>query len=243
MDAQGQPVQRTFVMPKSSAVIADAWHVIGLKGTGSDSYAVTDLFVPDERSMTAFARNPAERQERGPLYAFTVFQMFPTSFATIALGIARAALDAFIELAKTKTPAGNPTGSRTLLRDNAVIQSQVGVAQSELAAARVFLLHALQDIWDEAEQTGAISLERRMALRMACSHASHHARQVVDMAYHAAGATAIFESNPFERRLPRRAHRIAAGAVAFRGVRGDRPALPRPAAAVAAGHASASAAS
>ena len=201
MDAQGQPVQRTFVIPKSSAAIADVWHVIGLKGTGSDSYAVNDLFVPDERSMTAFARNPAERQERGPLYAFTVFQMFPTSFATIALGIARAALDAFVELAKTKTPAGNPTGNRALLRDNAVIQSQVGVAQSELAAARVFLLHALQDIWDEAEQTGAISLDRRMQLRMACSHASHHARAVVDMAYHAAGATAIFESNPFERRL------------------------------------------
>ena len=201
MDAQGQPVQRTFVLPKSSAVIRDVWHVIGLKGTGSDNYTVTDLFVPDGRSMTAFARNPAERREHGPLYAFTVFQMFPTSFASIALGIARAALDAFIELAKTKTPAGNPTGSRSLLRDNAVIQSQVGVAQSELAAARVFLLHALEEIWAEAEQAGAISLERRMALRMACSNASHHARQVVDMAYHAAGATAIFESNPFERRF------------------------------------------
>ena len=47
-----------------------------------------------------------------------------------------------------------------------------------------------------------------MALRMACSHASHHARQVVDMAYHAAGATAIFESNPFERRF-RDAHTVS----------------------------------
>ena len=195
------PVQRTFVVPKSNAVIADTWQVIGLKGTGSDSYTVTDLFVPDERSMTGFALNPAERRERGPLYVLSVFQIFPTSFAAIALGIARTTLDAFVELAKTKTPAGNPTGSRSLLRDNAVVQSQVGVAESELAAARVFLMHAVEDLWREAEQTGAISLERRMALRMACSHASHHARQVVDMAYHAAGATAIFESNPFERRF------------------------------------------
>jgi len=200
-DAHGQPVQRTFVVPKSTAVIADTWQVIGLKGTGSDTYTITDLFVPDARSMTGFAINPAERRERGPLYRFTVFQMFPTSFATIALGIARTMLNDFIALAKTKTPGGNPTGTRTLLRDNAVVQSQVGVAESELAASRVFLLHAVEDLWREAEQDGAISLERRMALRMACSHASHHARQVADMVYHAAGATAIFERNPFERRF------------------------------------------
>src|SRR5262245_23546150 len=61
-DARGQPVQRTFVVPKSSAVIADTWQVIGLKGTGSDTYTITDLFVPDARSMTGFAINPAERR-------------------------------------------------------------------------------------------------------------------------------------------------------------------------------------
>jgi hypothetical protein len=71
------------------------------------------------------ARNPAERRERGALYSFTVYQLFGSSFAAIALGIARSTLDAFIALAQAKTP----TGYTSLLRDNAVIQSQVGVAQ------------------------------------------------------------------------------------------------------------------
>jgi alkylation response protein AidB-like acyl-CoA dehydrogenase len=46
-----------------------------------------------------------------------------------------------------------------------------------------------------------MAIEQRVRLRMACAHASQQARQVVDTAYHAAGATAIFEGNPFERRF------------------------------------------
>jgi alkylation response protein AidB-like acyl-CoA dehydrogenase len=196
LDDKGMPVEQTLIFPKQSAKMIDVWHVIGLKGTGSDSYSVADLLVPDQRSMTAFGRNPAEKRERGPLYRFTVFQLFGASFASIALGIARTALEAFVELAKNKTPFG----AKVLLRDNAVIQSQIGLAQSQIASARVFLRHALAEMWQEAE-LGETTIERRMQLRMASTHATHQAKQVVDAAYHAAGATAIFESNPFERRF------------------------------------------
>jgi alkylation response protein AidB-like acyl-CoA dehydrogenase len=196
LDANGMPVDRTLIFPRASVTVNDVWHVIGLRGTGSDSYSVNDLFVPTERTMTAFGRNPAEKRERGPLYRFTVFQLFGASFASIAIGIARSTLDAFVELAKSKTPYG----AKYLLRDNAVIQSQIGLTQSQLASARVFLHHALSDMWNGA-QAGEITVEQRIQQRMASTHATHLARQVVDTAYHAAGATAIFEGNPFERRF------------------------------------------
>jgi alkylation response protein AidB-like acyl-CoA dehydrogenase len=196
LDANGISIDRTLIFPKSSAKINDVWHVMGLKGTGSDSYSVSDLLVPANRTMTAFGRNPSEKRERGPLYLFTVFQLFGASFGSIAIGIARSALDAFVELAKSKTPYG----AKYLLRDNAVIQSQIGLCQSQLASARVFLHHALTQMWQGA-QAGDITIEQRIQMRMASTHATHLARQVVDAAYHAAGASAIFESNPFERRF------------------------------------------
>ncbi len=196
MGANNMPVERTLIFPKSSATMKDVWHVIGLKGTGSDSYSVADLFVPEQRSMTAFGRNPDEKRERGPLYQFTTFQLHGASFAGIAIGLARACLDAFVELAKAKTPYG----LKYVLRDNAVIQSQIGSAQSQLAAARVFLRHALAEMYEGA-RAGGITLEQRVQLRMASCNAAHVGRQVVDACYHAAGATAIFEGNPFERRF------------------------------------------
>jgi alkylation response protein AidB-like acyl-CoA dehydrogenase len=64
----------------------------------------------------------------------------------------------------------------------------------------VFLHHALSEMYAGA-QAGGITLEQRLHLRMASCNASLVGRQVVDACYHAAGATAIFERNPFERRF------------------------------------------
>jgi alkylation response protein AidB-like acyl-CoA dehydrogenase len=196
LEPGGLPVQRTLIFPKSSVTMSDVWHVMGLKGTGSDSYCVSDLFVPAQCTTAAFGRDPGEKRERGPLYQFTTFQLHGASFAAIALGIARAVLDAFVDLAKNKTPYGH----KYILRDNAVIQSQIGFAQSQIASSRIFLHHALAEMWQGAGR-GGITIDQRVQLRMASSLGSHQARQVVDTIYHSAGATAIFESNPFERRF------------------------------------------
>jgi alkylation response protein AidB-like acyl-CoA dehydrogenase len=195
-DANGDPVQKTFVVPRRCATIKDVWHVIGLRGTGSDSYALTDVFVPEDCTIAHHALDPSEQHEHGPLYAFTIYQLFGSAFPAVALGIARATLDAFLDLARTKKPAS----SQSLLRDNAVVQSQIGVAETQLAAARAFFFAAWDDIW-QAAQGGAMSLDQRVRLRMASINASQQARQVVEAAYLAAGATAVFESNPFERRF------------------------------------------
>ena len=152
-DAQGEPVHKTFVVPRRSAVIKDVWHVIGLKGTGSDTYALTDVFVPEDCAVAHHALDPAERREHGPLYSFNIYQLFGSAFPVIALGIARTMLDSFIALAQTKTPVAG----RSVLRDNPVIQSQVGVAETQLAAARTFFFAAWDEIW-----RAAASLTRRI---------------------------------------------------------------------------------
>jgi len=194
--ADGKPIQKTFLVPRESATWQDVWHVMGLKGTGSNTYTLTDVLVPEDYSIDYHALNATGRREHGPLYAFTIYQLFGASFPAVALGIARAMLESFCALAQKKTP----TGQTTMLRDNPVIQSQVGIAQSQLAAARAFLFLALDEAWLEA-QTGAISLDQRVRLRMACINATQQARQVAETTYLAAGATAVFESNAFERRF------------------------------------------
>jgi indole-3-acetate monooxygenase len=195
-DANGNLVEKTFVLPREMATIEDTWHVIGLKGTGSDTYSFKDVFVPEERGITMHALNSAERREPGPLYSFTVYQLFGGTFPAVALGLARATLDAFLQLARTKTPIAGTT----LLRDNAVVQSQVGVAEAQLGAARAFYLSAWEEIWQGA-QSGEITLDQRVRLRTAAVHAAQESRKVVEAAYLAAGSTAVFECNPFERRF------------------------------------------
>ncbi len=100
----GKTVTRTMLFPASATALQDIWHVIGLRGTGSDSYAVENLFVPEAHSL---ARDePAERRYSGPLYQYSSNSLFGSGFAGVALGIARAMLDALIALAREKTPRG-----------------------------------------------------------------------------------------------------------------------------------------
>jgi alkylation response protein AidB-like acyl-CoA dehydrogenase len=112
------------------------------------------------------------------------------------MGVAQASLDAFIALAREKTPAL----AQTSLRDNHAVQSKVAFASATLQSARAWLHQVLGEAWQEA-QDGTLSLETRMAIRLSSTFAIQQARQVVDTAYHEAGATAIFDANPFERRF------------------------------------------
>jgi indole-3-acetate monooxygenase len=191
----GQPAERTMLIPKTSAAVKDVWRVVGLRGTGSDTYTVDDLFVPDAYTYTREA--PAERREAGPLYRCSMYHVYGIGFASIGLGLARAALDEFVALAATKVPKAKTS----VLRDNAVIQSQVALAEARLSSARAFFLQTLHEVWATIVRGEALSLKQRAALKLSGTYAVHQAKDVVDAVYHAAGATAIFVDNPFERRF------------------------------------------
>jgi alkylation response protein AidB-like acyl-CoA dehydrogenase len=191
----GTPVGRTMLFPATSATMIDVWHVIGLRGTGSDSFSVSDLFVPEEHSVAR--DDPSERRHSGPLYCFTTGSLFAAGFAGVALGIARSTFDAFVDLATSKTPRG----FKRPLRDNAVVQSQVAQAEARLSSARLFLLASLEEIWREVGRLGSLTLDQRVRIRLTATYAIHQAKEVVETVYHAAGATAIFSSGAFERRF------------------------------------------
>jgi indole-3-acetate monooxygenase len=191
----GGPVVRTLLFPKASAKFADIWHVVGLRGTGSDSYTVIDLFVPE--NYTVLRDAAVKPCQPGLLYAFSSSNIYASGFAGVALGIARGALDAFVELARDKIPRG----AKRTLRDNNVVQAQVSQSEARLCGARAFLLSSLDEIWREVGQSERLTMDHNTTIRLASTWATHQAREVVDAAYHAAGATAIFESNPFERRF------------------------------------------
>jgi alkylation response protein AidB-like acyl-CoA dehydrogenase len=187
---------RTMLFPAGQATIVDVWHVTGLRGTGSDAFTVTDLFVPREHSVSR--DDPAERRHPGPLYCFPSGSLYASGFSGVAMGIARSSLDAFIELARDK----EPRSSKRLVRDSALIQFQVAEAEAKLGAARVYLHDTLGRIWADVSRSGRpLSVEQRVAIRLASTYGIHQAKQVVDTVHHAAGSSAIFTSSAFERRF------------------------------------------
>jgi alkylation response protein AidB-like acyl-CoA dehydrogenase len=194
LNHRGRPAIRSLLFPIEQATLMDTWNTIGLRGTGSDSYSVADVFVPEPFSTTR--EDPTLRRERGPLYAFTMQGLYAVGVASVALGIARAMLEAFIGLASQKTPRG-----LTRLADDAVVQADVARAEARLGAARAYLLETLASVYARADDVDPIDLPDRARVRLACTNAIHGAVEVADFTYKAAGVDAIFPGSPFERRF------------------------------------------
>ena len=97
---------RTFLLPISDYRIVDNWDVVGLQGTGSHDIVVEDVFVPEYRthkSMDGFlCNNPGNAVNSAPLYHMPFMQVFVRAVCTATLGACEGALDAFIEVAKTR---------------------------------------------------------------------------------------------------------------------------------------------
>jgi len=195
LDANGHQQERTMLVRTEDVQWTDIWNTVGLRGTASDQFALNDFFVRADHSTTR--EFDQECRENGPLYRMGSGTCYQVGFAGVACGIARGALDSFIDVARNKVPRGH----KSALRDNAVVQSNLAQAEVNLRAARGFVLQSMADIWKELSAGTTITVEQRMTVRMAATHAIHKAREAVDFTYNAAGTTAIFENHPLERRF------------------------------------------
>ena len=181
-----------MLVPAKDVEIIDTWFVGGMRGTGSQDFAVRDLFVP-----TAYTLNAADDVplHPGPLYRLPLVFTLCSSLGPLALGIARGAIDCFVELMATKIDRF--TG--TALRERLTVQERVAKAEAAVRSARAFLYEMVHEIWGIVEQ-GARLTEQQLALfRLANMHAVAAGAQAVDLVYHAAGTSAIFTTNPLER--------------------------------------------
>jgi alkylation response protein AidB-like acyl-CoA dehydrogenase len=198
----GAPEMRTILFPLANAVMHDVWQAIGLAGTGTDSYEVKDLFIPDR--FAVFRDVPSALREPGPLYRLPTGSTFSLGFAAVSLGVARATLDAAIALARAK----HQSLAASAMRDNQAVQGLIGRTEADLRAARAYLYATANAMWRDLSATKLFSPAHRSAVRLAATWTIQQSAKVVDTAYHMAGATAVFRSNPFERRF-RDMHAIA----------------------------------
>ena len=186
----GKPDTRYFLVPIAQAEILDTWHTRGMRGTGTNNFAVKDVFVPEER--TVFRGAPIITP--GVRYRIPQTLSFAGGDAAIALGVARSCLEAFYDHAGRNTQRF----AKGLLRNETIVQFKVGEAEAALRSGRAFLMEAARDMWNDALADN-VTIEGRANLRVATTHAIRLAAQVVDSVYTLSGAATIFEGQLLQR--------------------------------------------
>jgi alkylation response protein AidB-like acyl-CoA dehydrogenase len=194
-DTDGALIERTMLLRQNQITWSSNWDVVGLRGTGSDNYTLEDVFVPEVYTLRRDI--DAERRIDEPFFRFSTMNAYACGFAGVSMGIARSMLDELRHLAQTKKPSHT---ARTL-RDNPVMHHLIAENEAKLRSARAFVLEAIHDGWDNIQRSGTLDTENRVLIRLATTTAIQRAKEVAEFAYHEAGATAIFASNVFERKM------------------------------------------
>jgi alkylation response protein AidB-like acyl-CoA dehydrogenase len=191
-DANGQSMPpRWFLVPRDQVQIGDGWNVRGMRGTGSRSYTIEDTEVPATRSLLMSDFNTYCDGSTGLHCGL----LFACGFGAVGIGIARRAIDSFVEVARGKTPV---FANKKLLEDELV---QTGLAQAEArwGATRAFLLEVAEQCEDAYDASGPPEPELRIRMRLAATHAMRQSAEVVDQIYALAGTDSIFDDHPIQR--------------------------------------------
>ncbi|MCY3795847.1 MAG: acyl-CoA dehydrogenase family protein, partial [Gammaproteobacteria bacterium] len=180
-------------VPQSTVRFHDTWDVQGLRGTGSLEFSVENLEVEDAW-MADLAGRP---NHDGLFYRLPTGLAFAASFAAVALGVARAALNAVFDLASEKLPKMGAG----LVKDDPDAQKMLGEAEIRWRAGRAFLHDTVSGVLAELKHQESITDDQRIALRMAGTHVIREAAAALNLAYTAAGSTGIYRHHPLHRRF------------------------------------------
>jgi alkylation response protein AidB-like acyl-CoA dehydrogenase len=178
---------RGVFLRSDAQIVEGSWDVAGLRATGSFDWTVEDVFLPERRTMV-HAGVPLDNQWKrwpGVSYALPAQAWVGPHHSAVITGIARAGIDALIELAAEKTPRGR-TGR---LGENPQVQDAVGRADAILNAGRAYRSVTIAELWNTVAAGEDTTLEQRARCRLAAVHAADSAREAMDLMYRHGGST------------------------------------------------------
>ena len=189
----GEPVSAnmTAMITLPDFVIEDTWHVGGMRGSGSHDVIVDDAWIPGCQVIPPIGMAASDQ----PLMRFPLGARLAYNKVGVSLGLARAGLDAFVELAAGK----HPRFSSKSLKERPAAHRAIAEAEVRVLAARALVMEQVDRLWQRVLGREHISTRERAIFQIACSDAVKGCVEAVDLVCDAAGTSANFETNPLER--------------------------------------------
>ncbi len=193
------PDVRFMMLPIGDVQIIDDWHVFGLRGTGSKSVVVNDVFVPAHRMISladiSNGTSPGSFIHASPLYRVPAWAVFPFTISSGAASIARGAFDTFVSEMKVRETAF----------DHAPMSKKPGVhmrlaeAGALIDSASLLYNRSLQETMDRIFAGESLPLEFRVRNRRDQAFSVRMARQAAELLFNAQGGKGLHDANPVQR--------------------------------------------
>jgi 3-hydroxy-9,10-secoandrosta-1,3,5(10)-triene-9,17-dione monooxygenase len=195
------PDFRYCLVHKSQYEVVDDWHVMGLCGSGSKSIVMNDVFVPDERIVTALQvvtnTTPGVGVHEAPIYRTPGFSVFVFAFPSVATGIARGAYEAMKSDMQGRAARHDPMFE--LGRPG--VQVHLAEASAMIDVSELLLDRAMGETFRQAHQEGTVSTPLRIRNRRDTVYLVINARRAAEILMSMAGGRGILIGGRVQRAL------------------------------------------
>ncbi|MFZ0608643.1 MAG: acyl-CoA dehydrogenase family protein [Xanthobacteraceae bacterium] len=208
-DGEDHPDMRLYLVPVSQLTQDDTWHCAGLRGSGSNTAVLDNVFVPEHRSVSFSAlregSSPGSKVNANPIYRAPFIAVHSYALLGPVLGLARGAYAEFVQWTRRRYL----TYTQLAIAQHVPVQMRIAEIAAQIDAAELLARRALATA--HADYAG-MSLEIRTLLRRDFTYAVRSLREALDDLVKISGSSGLMEDNPMQR-CWRDAHAISSHVV------------------------------
>jgi 3-hydroxy-9,10-secoandrosta-1,3,5(10)-triene-9,17-dione monooxygenase len=195
-EGKDHPDMRLYLVPVSQVKQEDTWYCAGLRGSGSNTSVLDNVFVPEHRSVSFStlrdAHSPGSKVNTNPIYRTPFIAVHTYALLGPSLGLARGGYAEFTQWTRQRYL----TYTQLAIAQHVPVQIKVAEIAAQIDAAELLARRALATA--RANYTG-LSLETRALLRRDFTYAMRTLREALDDLVKISGSSGLLDSNPVQR--------------------------------------------
>lgn len=186
-----------FLVPRSDITIIDDWFTMGLEGTGSKSFEVKDVFVPEHRrldgALAHVGQGPGTAVNKAPVYRTPRGGITSTGFAALTVGMAKGVLDEWLAYTAPRKSRG------IAVADQPGTQMIAARASAEIDSAEALYSGTISRAMRILESGGTLSKFDLVTARRNVAFACKLSLKAGTRLFNAGGGRAMFSGQGLER--------------------------------------------
>lgn len=202
-ESGGRPEWTMFFVPKSDCQLDDQWHVVGMKGTDSNTINIENVFVPHhrvfwlERSQVT-GEAPGYILNPGSLYRLPFIPALGLSLVPASVGSARAAIAQFQQVIEKRVPVYVTSGTS----QQGMASAQIALAEgcTTLDAVETLMLRYAEEVTSLFADGKRRPTEQERAKYFAWrGYMVRQSTHIVDRLFELSGGHSLYLSHPMQR--------------------------------------------
>ncbi|WP_138416325.1 acyl-CoA dehydrogenase family protein [Aquibacillus sediminis] len=192
--------QVLMTLPFEEMEIMDDWYTMGLKGSGSNSVKMHNVFIPEHRAVSFSEALNGDFQSDHlrdiPLYNTALFPALILSLGLPALGAVKAAMDMYQERLPKRKAAHIGV---EYLRDAPSTHLQLSDAALKIDTAQMHFYRVVDELDEWAKSGNYMDRASRVRTLADIGYANQMCKEALDIIIQSSGSGFVYEGHPLQR--------------------------------------------